>query len=135
MSYDMLPVPDPDLASAQFFLALDAGRIEIKRCARCGTPHLAVILCDECGGDQFLAERAAGSGVIYSATRCHTVHHPAFADLVPITGGIVELSEGPRLFAPLLGHGPFMVGQAVTVEVLPVGGRKLAAFRRTGETA
>lgn len=135
MSYDMLPVPDPDLASARFFAALDRGRIEIQRCVRCRTPHLAVILCDACGGDVFLAEHAAGSGVIYSATRCHTVHHPAFADLVPFTGGIVELSEGPRLFAPLLGPGPFAVGQAVTSEVLPVGERKLAAFRRTDATA
>lgn len=134
MSYDKLPVPDPDLASALFFASLDAGQLEIQRCARCGTPHLAVILCDACGGDVFLAERATGSGIIYSATRCHTVHHPAFADLAPFTGGIVELSEGPRLFAPLIGPGPFAVGQAVTAEVLRVGDRKLVAFRRTGAT-
>lgn len=133
MSYDALPLPDPDLASARFFAALDAGRLEIQRCTNCGTPHLAVITCDKCGGDTFVAETASGEGTIYSFATTHNVHHPAFADLVPFSGGIVELAEGPRLFAPLLGEGPFRIGQAVRVELMPVESRKLACFRTASE--
>ncbi|HEY6870840.1 MAG TPA: OB-fold domain-containing protein [Novosphingobium sp.] len=129
MSYDALPVPDPDIASARFFAALDAGRLDVQRCAKCGTPHLAVITCDACGGDQFVSETATGKATIYSFARTHNAHHPAFADLMPFTGGIVELAEGPRLFAPLLGPGPFRIGQAVSADLLEVQARRVAAFR------
>jgi uncharacterized OB-fold protein len=133
MSLDALPVPEPDLASARFFAALDEGRLEIQRCSGCGAPHLAVITCDACDGEEFTTEVASGNGTIYSLSRTHNSHHPAFEDLVPFTGGIVELAEGARLFAPLLGAGPFRIGQAVTLVLLPVGERQVAGFRPSGE--
>jgi uncharacterized OB-fold protein len=133
MSLDALPVPEPDLASGRFFAALDEGRLEIQRCSGCAAPHLAVITCDACGGDSFTAEAASGHGIIHSFASMHMAHHPAFADMLPFTGGIVELAEGPRLFSPLLGAGPFRIGQAVTLVLLPVGERQVAGFRPSNE--
>lgn len=127
-----LPVPEPDLASARFFEALDAGVLQILRCATCGTAHLSVLTCDICGGTEFSGVAASGSATIYSFTRVHIAHHPAFADRLPVCGGIVELDEGPRLFAPLLGEGPFAVGSRVTLELLSVENHRVAGFRSTG---
>lgn len=123
------PVPEPDLASAQLLDALDEGRLDLLRCRQCGTAHLAVLVCDACGGTDFAAEQANGVGTIYSFTRTHIAHHPAFADRLPFCGGIVELTEGPRLFAPLVGEGLFAVGATVTFEPQRVESRGIAAFR------
>lgn len=133
MNLDALPVPDPDTASAAFFGALDQGRLEILRCIRCDTPHLAAITCDACGGTSFQSEPASGQGILYSFTRTHMAHHSAFADDLPFAGGIVELDEGPRLFAPLLGTGNLRIGQPVQLELLAVGNRNVAAFRMSAE--
>jgi uncharacterized protein len=129
------PIPDADPASAHFFTALDNGRLEILRCRKCATPHLAVQVCDVCGGTEMVPEAASGTGTIYSFTLSHIAHHPAFAEQLPFCGGIVELSEGPRLFAPLLGSGPFAVGAVVTFERQTSDGRGYAAFRLTPQLA
>lgn len=129
MDMTPLPLPEPDLASARFFAALDAGRLTVQRCNRCGTAHLAVLVCDACGAGDFSEAPASGGGTLYSFTKMHIAHHPAFAARLPACGGIVELDEGPRLFAPLLGAGQFQIGSAVMAELLPVEGRVIAAFR------
>jgi len=124
-----IPVPEPDLASANFFAALDAGRLEILRCDDCGTANLAVLRCDVCAGIAFTPESASGRATLYSFTRVHIAHHPAFADRLPVCGGIVELEEGPRLFAPLSGEGALCIGAELVVELIPSGGRMIAGFR------
>lgn len=124
-----LPLPQPDLASAVFFAALDYGDLDVQRCTACGTAHLAALTCDACGHAGFRAEPAGGYGVVHSLTRVHIAHHPAFQDHLPWCGGIVELDEGPRLFAPLLGERPFAIGDRVELQLLPVDGRQAAAFR------
>lgn len=130
------PIPDPDPASAHFFASLDAGKLSLLRCLTCATPHLAALTCDACDGDRFRTERASGRGVIHSLTRVHMAHHPAFAGQLPVIGGIVELAEGPRLFAPLIGDGPFAIGDEVRCEIRVHDGRGIAAFcagRKLGE--
>ncbi|QKS00262.1 OB-fold domain-containing protein [Sphingomonas sp. CL5.1] len=124
-----IPIPEPDLASAHFFSALDQGRLEVLRCSTCDTAHLSVLACDVCGGSDFTAETASGRGTIYSFTKLHTAHHPAFTERLPVCGGIVELDEGPRLFAPLFGEAPPAIGARLQVELLPVEDRVIATFR------
>lgn len=127
-----LPIPEPDLPSAAFFAALDAGHLDIQRCSACGTAHLAAFTCDTCGQAEFHAEPASGDGTVHSVTQVHIAHHPAFLDHLPWCGGIVELDEGPRLFAPLLGGTAFAIGDRVKLQLLPMEGRQAAAFRHTG---
>lgn len=131
----LVPVPEPDAASAHFFAALDEGRIALLRCLDCGTHHLGVLACDECGGSRFETEQASGEGTVHSFTRLHMAHHPAFADELPLVAGVVELAEGPRLFARLLagsasgaGDG-WAVGRPVVAEVRQVGPRGVLEFR------
>jgi uncharacterized OB-fold protein len=129
MGMTAIPIPQPDSASAHFFDALDHGRLDLLRCDGCRTMHLSVLTCDVCSGSDFTTEPASGGGTIYSFTRVHIAHHPAFADRLPVCGGIVELDEGPRLFAPLLGDGIPVVGAKVRIEMIPVEERAVAAFR------
>lgn len=123
------PIPEPDKASAGFFAALDAGRLELMRCAQCGTMHLAAVVCDACGGTRFTAVPASGAGIVHSFTRLHMAHHPAFADELPLTSGVVELAEGPRLFARLVGDAVCAIGAPVMAEVRDCDGRGVAVFR------
>ena len=55
-------------------------------------------------------------------------HHPAFAEALPLTAGVVELAEGPRLFARLVGQGPCAVGAPVMAEFSDCDGRGLVVF-------
>ncbi len=123
------PVSEPDEASAHFFTALDEGRIALLRCTHCGTHHLAALACDECGGSQFATSGSAGTGTVHSFTRLHMSHHPAFSSELPVVAGVVELAEGPRLFARLLGNGDWTVGRKVVGEIRRVGARGLLEFR------
>jgi uncharacterized protein len=123
------PLPEHDLASVGFFEALAAGRLDVQRCTSCGTAHLGVLVCDHCGGVQLDCETSTGSGTIYSSTRIHIAHHPAFAERLPYAAGIVELWEGPRLFAALLGEVKLAIGAPVTLEMQNFGDRNIPAFR------
>ena len=125
------PIPEPDVASAEFFSALDGGRLELRRCMQCGTVHLAALVCDACGGTEFAPIVASGAGTVHSFTRLHMVHHAAFAEQLPLTAGVVELAEGPRLFAQLVGPGACAVGTAVSAEFKDCDGRGLVVFRLT----
>jgi uncharacterized protein len=129
----MPPIPDPDSASRSFFAALDEGRLELQRCTSCGIMHLAVQVCDACGSDRFDAVNATGEGTIHSFTRMHIAHHQAFAERLPVAAGIVELAEGPRLFAPLLGGEAFAIGMPVQLVIQTYDGRGLAAFAQRTE--
>jgi len=129
MAMTSTPVPGADPASAHFFHSLDEGRLDLLVCRQCGTAHLAISVCDVCGSIDFSSEPASGIGIIYSFTRVHIAHHPAFADQLPFCGGIVELAEGPRLFAPLLGEEPISVGAPAIFEWQQIDGRGFAAFR------
>jgi uncharacterized OB-fold protein len=39
---------------------------------------------------------------------CHRAYHPAFADVLPYTIGLVELDEGPRVPAGFVLEWPFL---------------------------
>jgi len=48
-------------------------------------------------------QETSGRGRIYSFVVYHRVYHPAFEQDVPYTVAIVELDEGPRLLANIVG--------------------------------
>lgn len=124
------PVPEPDAASEAFFAALDAGRLRLDQCTGCGTRHLAALVCDVCGITDFVSVAATGMGSVHSFTRMHMVHHPAFAEDVPFAAGVVELDEGPRLFARLVGANKWAIGDRVIAELRNCDGRGMVVFRR-----
>src|SRR5690606_15251650 len=118
-----------DPASAHLFHSLAEGRLDLLVCRQCGTAHLAISVCDVYGSIDCSSEPASGIDLIYSITRLHIAHHPAFADQLPCCGSIAQLAERPRLFAPLLGEEPISVGAPAIFEWQQIDGRGFAAFR------
>ena len=129
------PQPVPDEDSAQFWRALDDGRLMVSRCQDCRRwlqPPLE--RCPSCWG-RTEYEQVAGTGEIYSFIVVHQPAIPGYRDQLPYTVGIVELDEqaGLRLPGRVIGIDPgdVKVGLRVAAEVqdLPGGDFKIAVFR------
>lgn len=102
-----------DSKSAEFFDAAAEERLVIRRCTACGEslPPEAVV-CTTCAGTELDWVPAAGTGVLASYAVVHRAPHPAYR--VPYTIGIVELDEGPWLYARVEAETP-AVGLPVRV--------------------
>ena len=99
-----LPVPraavSPD--TAEHFAGLEAGRLLLPRCDRCG----AVIwyprhFCPACGHLEVSWFAASGRGSVYSFTVIRK-GQGAYAESAPYVLAYVELEEGPRVLTNLL---------------------------------
>ncbi|WP_158890873.1 Zn-ribbon domain-containing OB-fold protein [Amycolatopsis anabasis] len=101
------PPIERDTKSAAFFDAAAAGTLVIKGCTHCGqtlSPEAAA--CTACGGTDLNWVDAEGTGTLISWTVVHRAPNRAYTDLVPYTIGIVELAEGPWLYARIAGAEP-----------------------------
>ncbi|NMN95866.1 Zn-ribbon domain-containing OB-fold protein [Antrihabitans stalactiti] len=90
--------------SAEFFDAAAREELVIKKCAHCGQalPPEAVV-CTTCGRTELSWSPAAGTATLVTWTVVHRAPNRAFADLVPYTVGVVELTEGPWLYGRVVG--------------------------------
>ncbi|NMN98403.1 Zn-ribbon domain-containing OB-fold protein [Antrihabitans stalactiti] len=126
-----------DGASAPFFDAARREELHIQRCDECGHVFsLDARACSECGGVALHWIRASGRGSVVTWTVVHRPPHPSFADLVPYTVGIVELAEGPWMYARLLtAPESLSPGAAVHVQFLhDEGDESIPAFRPIDRT-
>ncbi|HSD54947.1 MAG TPA: OB-fold domain-containing protein [Burkholderiales bacterium] len=97
-----LPRITPD--TQPFWDALRLRRFELPFCADCGKPHLpAGPVCPFCFCDRLEWRTASGRGTISTWTVVHKAWFPAFAREVPYNVVQVELDEGPRLTASVVG--------------------------------
>jgi uncharacterized OB-fold protein len=98
------PVPAPDDASGPFFDGAARGALMIQRCRDCGT-YLAPVreVCSECLRSDLEWAEASGRGTLHTFGVMHRVYHPGFAGLVPYNVAVVELAEGPRVNANVVG--------------------------------
>jgi uncharacterized protein len=99
-----LPVP-PGRVSAdnrEHFDGLEAGKLLLPRCERCGT----VIwyprhFCPACGALEVTWFEACGRGTVHSFTVIHRGQGD-YAEAAPYVLAYVELEEGPRVMTNLL---------------------------------
>jgi uncharacterized OB-fold protein len=84
-----------------------------------------------------VSEEHTGEGIVYSWATVHLPLDPSFADQVPYTVVVVELTGGARLFGRLLDHDPrrLTAGAPVAFEPVRIGGRTVPGFHlaREGE--
>lgn len=93
------------------------GRLLIQRCKACGTlRHPPGPVCPSCHSFEWDAIQASGRGTVYSFVVMHYPEVPPFDHPNPI--GLIELEEGTRLIAQLVGvkPGEVQIGQQVLVE-------------------
>jgi uncharacterized OB-fold protein len=108
--------PRPALTqdNAFFFDGARDGRLLIQRCASCGTlRHPPRPACAVCRSFEWDTLEASGRGTVYSYVVVHHPQVPAFDYPLPVA--VVELEEGTRLVADLVG----IVADAVEIG-LPV---------------
>jgi uncharacterized OB-fold protein len=126
-----LPRITPD--TQPFWDALRERRLVLPYCRDCGQPHLPPgPVCPLCFSDRLEWRTASGRGRISTWTVVHKAWFPAFAGDVPYNVVQVELDEGPRLTASVVGfpNDRLAVGLRVVVDFDDVAaGITLPRFR------
>ncbi len=110
--------PRPALTqdNAFFFEAALEHRLLIQRCAQCKTlRHPPRPVCPKCRSYEWDTLEASGRGTIYSYVVNHYPQVAAFD--YPLLVGLVELEEGTRLVANLVGVDPAAVEVGLPVEL------------------
>ena len=101
-----LPLPSPvsNGDSKAYWAAARDRQLVIRKCNACGQMHfLPRHLCPACWSDDLAWVPAKGSGRVHSFTIIRRASAPAFADKVPYVVALIELDEGPRMMANILG--------------------------------
>jgi len=119
VSRPLRPRPSLTKDNAWWFDGLKEHRLLIQRCSSCGVlRHPPRPMCDRCGSLEWQPVESSGRGTIYSFVVNHYPQVPAFDYPLPI--GLIELAEGTRLIADLVGSDPsaFRIGLPVVVEFI-----------------
>ena len=111
------PLPGISDDTRFFWEGTRAGKLLIQRCTACGTlRHPPGPCCPKCHSFEWDTLEASGRGTIYSFVVMHYPEVPPFDYPNPI--GLIELDEGTRLVAQLVGVKPadIQIGARVQVE-------------------
>jgi uncharacterized OB-fold protein/acyl dehydratase len=106
---------------AFFFEGARQGQLLIQRCAECGQlRHPPRPACASCGSFEWDTVTSSGRGTVYSFVVVHHPQIPGFDYPLPIA--VVELEEGTRLVADLIGIDPadVHIGMPVVAEMVAV---------------
>ena len=98
------PVPLPDERSAPFFDGARDRRLMLQHCTSCGTWSFPLReRCATCMKPTLEWRAASGRGTLYTFTIFHQAMHPGFAAHVPYNVAQVDLDEGVRMTANVVG--------------------------------
>jgi uncharacterized OB-fold protein/acyl dehydratase len=110
------PRPAITRDNAFWFEAAKEHRLVIQRCTECQTlRHPPRPRCDKCGSYEWATTQASGKGLVYSFVVNHHPQVPAFD--YPLAVGLIELDEGTRLVANIVGIEPSEISVGMPVEV------------------
>ena len=117
--HERKPVPRPAAESVPFWEGAKAETLLLPHCRSCGRFWFPPSQrCPHCLSSDFSWRESAGRGRIYSFVVYHRVYHPAFEADVPYAVAIVELDEGPRLLANIIGTAPDAIRCDMRVRVV-----------------
>lgn len=103
-----------------YFSALADGNLTYGFCLACSTSHFYPrTLCPNCHSDDIESRVGSGRGTVYSFTTQYRAGNPALEDQVPYTIVMVDLDEGYRMMADLVGSEPevISIGLPVVAEI------------------
>jgi uncharacterized OB-fold protein len=113
------PLPNPTATSRPYWQGARQGELRLQRCRACGQwVFYPRALCPYCLSGELEWARASGRGHVYTYTIVRRAAHPAFREEVPYVLAIVELEEGPRLTANIVGVVPEEVRIGLPVEAV-----------------
>jgi uncharacterized OB-fold protein len=101
------PLPRVDADGAPYWDAARKHQLRIQRCDICATTRFYPrVLCPECWSEAATWIDTCGEGTVYSWSLIRRAPFPALAERVPYVIALVDLPEGVRVFAHLLGAAP-----------------------------
>ena len=101
MAAKRVPKPTPD--TLPFWEAAKEGRLHIPRCRNCGPFFYPRSHCPRCGSAQIEWFDASGRATLYSYVINHVPAAPGFEAEGPYVIAVVQLEEGPRMMANIVG--------------------------------
>ncbi len=119
------PVPQPTAESQPFWDGCRRGELCYQRCGSCGRaqfyprPH-----CAGCGAASLEWRRSEGRGTVHAVTVVYRPPSAAFNLDVPYAVALVDLDEGFRMMANIVGGDP---------EEIAIGDRVTVTFERRGD--
>lgn len=128
-----LPAPQPDADSVEYWRACGQGVLLLRRCATCGHTHFPPRhVCPRCWSGRLDAIAASGLATVHTFTIMRRAPAPEFAAALPYVVALVDLDEGPRMMANIVGDDAMAVtiGERVTVQFEDRGEFALPQFRR-----
>lgn len=115
------PAPALEGDGAPFWLALQAGRLDVQSCGACATlRHPPSPVCRACGSQDVVWATMSGRAEVWSHTTVHPPTLPAFATETPYHAYVVRLDEGPFLVARALPGVQELLPVGTAVDVVPV---------------
>jgi uncharacterized OB-fold protein len=128
------PVPSITAETRPFWDGCAAGELRYQACRECGRVQFYPrALCAGCGGVALEWRRSRGEGTVYAVTVVHRAPSAAFRADVPYAVALVDLDEGFRMLANVVGGAPadVAIGDRVRVAFEPRGAVTLPQFTRT----
>ena len=113
------PVSEPDELTEPFFAAGEEGRLLLACCNVCGELRLPTSpACPACLGEGFSWQEVSGRGTVYTFAVMHQRYHPAWEPDLPYTIAVIELDDGPRMPANIIGVENDSIAVGMPVEVV-----------------
>ncbi len=128
-----LPPPQPDADSAHYWAEARGGRLVLRECAECARRHFPPrFACPHCWSQQLRWIAASGSGTVYTFTIMRRAPALQWQAFVPYVVALVDLDEGPRVMANIVGPEALGIslGERVTACFEARDGAALLQFRR-----
>ena len=130
-----LPAPISNADSKAYWEAAAREELVLRRCTACAEHHFPPRhLCPKCWSDKLDWTKSGGKGVVYSFTVMQRAPLAAFAQRVPYVVALIDVDEGPRMMANILGDDALATAVGDRVSVCfeeRAGGSKVPQFRRT----
>jgi uncharacterized protein len=113
-----LPPPVANADSLPYWNAARERRLLIRKCRACSAFHfMPRHLCPECWSDKLDWVDAKGTGSVHSFTIIRRAPLAAFASKTPYVVALIDLDEGPRMVANIVGEGALSVRISERVSV------------------
>jgi uncharacterized OB-fold protein len=126
-----LPIPAPNPDSHAYWEAAKDEKLVIRRCSSCSAFHfMPRHLCPHCWSTDLEWVQASGKGTVHSYSIIRRAPMQSYSPRVPYVVALIDLDEGPRMFANIVGEGALeaQVGSRVSVCFETRGDFKLPQF-------
>ena len=115
-----LPQQVKGVVSRKYWDSLKEEKFMYQKCNDCDVSiFYARVICPNCMSENLSWHQSAGKGTIYSYTTVFRTGAPGFTSEVPYVVGLVDLAEGIRVMANIIGWDDpeaLQIDQAVQIE-------------------